>query len=411
MTFAKNFLLIYLLLKPFYLFSSGGMQIADIFLVLSFTSLILSVIFNKRTKKDFKEVVKSNQLFIFFIALTFIINCLYFIYFEEFRFLLSTVYFIFNLLAILAFTSFYKDKIFLQRVVNIFKFNLILQLAMFLTGIGSYYSADRYMGTFNDPNQFGYYILLSFFFIYVIKVILAKKEKSFPYLVYFTIALFLIIQSASTGILLGLGIFAILITLYHASDYLKLTYEKLRRIIYAIAIFIFALTPIALLAVNLNHNSREEINLLEDQVIIERTMEKFEKTDGDSDISLLEDRGYDIILKYPLYVLYGAGEGGYDRFVLATNNHGLEIHATFPSILFYYGIIPLAILLRWIYRKIKGCDPRIMIVYIALFIESFTLLNQRQALFWMLISLGAIGVGSMILTNKRPQGSVYATQK
>ena len=45
-------------------------------------------------------------------------------------------------------------------------------------------------------------------------------------------------------------------------------------------------------------------------------------------------------------------------------------------------------MLIWIYKKIKGLPFNCIIIYIALFAESFTLLNQRQALFWIIIIFG-----------------------
>ena len=78
-------------------------------------------------------------------------------------------------------------------------------------------------------------------------------------------------------------------------------------------------------------------------------------------------------------------EGGEDRFEKVF--HKTEIHSTFPAILFYYGLIPTYILIRWIYENIKKIRGQQFIIYIALLAESFTLANQRQALFWIIIVL------------------------
>ena len=93
--------------------------------------------------------------------------------------------------------------------------------------------------------------------------------------------------------------------------------------------------------------------------------------------------GFCICIFYPQYILYGSGEGEYTRFT--KTYHQDEIHATLPSILFYYGIIPTLILLSWVYSKIKKASIKTLIPLISIFMESFTLLNQRQVLFWILI--------------------------
>ena len=115
--------------------------------------------------------------------------------------------------------------------------------------------------------------------------------------------------------------------------------------------------------------------------IVSRVKEKFERVNtSTSDVTLIEERGYDRFIYYPQYILYGSGEGNYDRFTLTY--HRNEIHATFPSILFYYGVIPFIILLIWFKDKIVPSNLTMIVPIAALLLESFTLLNQRQLLFW-----------------------------
>ena len=102
---------------------------------------------------------------------------------------------------------------------------------------------------------------------------------------------------------------------------------------------------------------------------------------------MLQERGYDKIIKYPYKMILGAGHGYNERY---KTYHTGEIHATFPSILFYYGIVPFIILILWIWENIKYVPKNIMIVYFSLLVESMTLLNQRQILFWVLIMLGSL---------------------
>ena len=139
----------------------------------------------------------------------------------------------------------------------------------------------------------------------------------------------------------------------------------------------------------LNYYSLIEFNIFDtisNSFLIERVSQKIDRIDGDSDVSIIEERGIDKILNEPHKILYGAGEGMYSRFKGKFEN---EIHSTFPSILFYYGIIPFFIFVAWIYQKLKNLPFHILCVYIALFIESFFLLNQRQALFFAIIVLGS----------------------
>ena len=397
--FAKYSLLIYLLLKPFYAFSSGGLQIGDIFLLIAFGLLVAGSWHVPNKRKVLAVAIQQHKLFILFVACTFIINSLYFIVYPEFKFFLSSLYFVFNAMAIILFTLFFKDKLFLSKVGTIFKFNLLLQLAIWAIGIGRVYGETRYMGTFNDPNQFGYYVLLSFFFVYIIDMILKKKHTY----IFYALALFLIIQSGSTGMLLGIGAFSVLFAAIVIAKQLASPGKLIRRIMHSLAI-------IAVLAVPLSVIVYSAIDLIprntapdeQKTSIFKRVEEKTDKASGESDASLAVDRNLDMLLEYPHYMIYGAGEGAFGRFERAAHP-GNEVHSTFPSILFYYGIIPLLLLVTWLIRQLRGANWSMAVLYISLFVVSFVLLNQRQTLFWALIVLIGITVNAKLSNNTRSQ--------
>lgn len=397
----ERLFLVYLVLKPYYLFESGGLQIGDIILLIGFILYLVFSKFNQEMKSKLFTAIQANKLFILFTFLTFAINAAYFAVYGMSKFLLSSLYYVFIFLAIALFYIYGQNKSFLTNVSKVLKFNLLAQLAISLVGIGRDYDSERYMGTFNDPNQFGFYILISYLFIYAINVVL-KNKKQFD-VTFFITALFLIFQSASTGSLFGLAIFAMLQIAYNIKDILHVTYPKIQRTMYslggvmsvAIIIFVFA----GLGAFNL---SKFDVNALtQDQAVTQRIQGKVAKADNEANISLWEDRGYDIIYKYPNYIAFGAGEGNYDRYIKATNNYGNEVHATFPSMLFYYGIIPFLIIAAWLYKFVEDVDAKMLIIYSAIVAESFILLNQRQSLFWMLFVLGYLYYNKNILAVRR----------
>ncbi|MBR4672261.1 MAG: hypothetical protein IKO78_03575 [Bacilli bacterium] len=107
-------------------------------------------------------------------------------------------------------------------------------------------------------------------------------------------------------------------------------------------------------------------------------MENISSNDG---YNILQERGLDHLYIYPQYMLYGAGEGNYARFELVS--HECEIHSTLPAILFYYGIVPFLLIACWIYKRTYKLNKHYMPVYLAIIFESFTLLNYRQSLFWV----------------------------
>lgn len=382
---AKYSLLVYLLLKPYYLFASGGLQIADIFLLLSFVLLFVESRLSSDWRSELARTIQEQRLIFIFVALTFIINTLYFFTYLELKFFLSSSYYVFNLLAIIAFAIFLKDRHFLSRIGSVFKFNLVIQLALWASHIGRYFDADRYMGTLNDPNQFGYYILISFLFIYATDIALGKGRTY----IYYLLTILLIFLSGSTGMLLGIGVFSALIAAYYIKQQLKSPYKMVRRIMHSTGIFLGLLVllfPIVFTVIDSDHG---DVFGITEAPLFLRISEKQEQASGEASKNIFEDRGLDVLGKYPHFMIFGAGEGAYRRFTMM-NNYGNEVHSTLPSILFYYGLLPLVVLLLWIRQNLRGIGWRFGIAATTLLTVSFILLNQRQSLFWVFIVMMSI---------------------
>ncbi len=370
MVFIYYFTYIYLLLKPYYVFKSGSIQPADIFLLLAFIFVLLL-----KNKEIISCAINKNQKFLIFTILTLIINLIYFVLYNDFKFILSFIYFLFIFLAIIVFSIIFTQKDITIKISNILKFNIIIQLVIFIFGMGKYYGASRYMGTFNDPNQFSYYIFSSYMLIYLISNEYNVKKFN---LIIFIISIFLILISASTGMLFGMICFVLLFFINKGSIIIK----NIKKYKYQIMFGLFIAIPIFLTIFFINDDHR--IINKDNLIIFNRISDKLSRANSNSNsVSLAQERGYDRFIYYPQYIIFGSGEGGYYRFT--DTYHQGEIHATFPSILFYYGIIPFIILISWIKDKLKGSKKTNIIAIVALFIESFTLLNQRQVLFWIII--------------------------
>lgn len=379
---------LYLLLKPYYLFESGGIQISDCFLILAFLMFIL---FTKEKKNYTKEIFNENKMFLLFVILTMIVNVFYFLFYLKFKFILSSLYFIFNYLTIIIFAFLFKhNNNFSIKVSKIFKFNLIVQLILTLFSIGRTYGTIRWMSTFNDPNQFAFYAFLSYSYIYAMSY---RNHDSKYIFIYFLISLYLIVESCSTGMLLGMITYLAML-LFNFVKKFPVYFAKYKNKIALISIVVFTFFISSSL---LGNSSRFNFSkYIYNSDIYGRVINKISRVDKNemndsSTMTIWQERGYDKIALYPHYLIYGSGEGEYNRFSKSAHtSHGLgEIHATLPSIWFYYGLIPFIIILLWIAGKFsKTNKDLILIVYVPLIFESFFLLNSRQALFWILIAIG-----------------------
>ncbi len=371
-------LCIYLLLKPYYIFSSGGLQIGDVVLTVAFFFFIFN---NGKIKK----LVTRNKKFLLFVFLTFVINVIYYFAYYKFKFIISSLYYVFNIFIIFLFTEFMQEDKKLKIMGNIVKVNIVLQLIIFILGLGRYYNSTRYMGTFNDPNQFAYYIFTSYLILHMIAIKLKDRSGKFIFLL---LSILLIVFSSSTGMTLGIGIFFILEMCNVIIKIPLLIKKNFGKIFPSVLIIVLI---VSIFGIFINKIQIENINYKLDNItVLSRIKDKLSRIDFDNDdsgLTIWEERGYDKIYNQPYVILYGSGEAEYGRFVAA---HDGEIHATLPSILFYYGIVPTYILISWIWSYIKNQKIDVTIVYIAMFMESFFLLNQRQAYFWILIIFGDI---------------------
>lgn len=365
---------IYLLLKPFYIFPSGSIQISDLFIIMAYFILVLITLKKESIKKYINYKTYLLSVFVFSIVG---ISVIYSVMYFRYDFLLSASFYIFDFMGVYVLYYCIKEKEFVRNIRNICRINILFQVIFYLVGLGTWYGTVRYMGTFNDPNQFAFFVFSSLTVVYVIEDNLKLKKSIISYI----ISIFLIVESGSTGMLLGTMVFVLGVVTYRI---IKIDMKKYIKPMLATVSLIFV--GIAIIILTFNNISEYIYNFTKDNIIINRVREKLSRANNASG-NLLQERGYDKIIKYPYKMILGAGHGYNERY---KTYHKGEIHATFPSILFYYGIVPFIILILWIWKNIKYVPKNIMIVYFSLLVESMTLLNQRQILFWVLIMLGSL---------------------
>ena len=372
---AKLFFCLFILLKPLYLLPSGSLQVGDVMIVLSLVCLIAHKGMSFRIERDDLPLVA-------FVLCVIVINSCYFAFYGSFSFLLYTLYYVFNLFTVLMLRQFIDDGRFLSIVVAVVRATLIVQVAARVLGLGDWYDADRYMGTFNDPNQLGFFVLSSFLFI---KIVESKTGLKHCYLDD-VMAIFLIVETASTAMLLSIAV-------YYAGRVVHLIVEKNAYRWIVLAVCIVCLVPAVAWYVTWDGGTSVETGNETVDFAIGRVLEKVEKVGaggGSYSDSLLLDRNWDKLVEYPQMLLYGAGEGEWERFELAYAAN--EVHSTILGLLFYYGVVPFAFLVAWVIRGFKrgGVDSDAVLLYLPLFFECLFLANQRQPILWIILVAAAI---------------------
>lgn len=371
---AITLFLLFVFLKQFYIFPSGSIGLADISLMLCF----LLLLYSRNLDKSLLPTLKQDVLLYLFLGFVIVINSIYGILNQNREFFKYSLFWLYNVCAIWAFRELYNlfgDR-FLRQLNHVIKLNIITQLLIYLSGQGrflhEYWGAIRYMGTFNDPNQLAFFLFLMVLLAYLYAC--TVKDKTFP--IFYLLIIPVLLATKSTGILLGFLSFtglAILYVLYRIAARYHIS-KKLLGTAMILAVILFSIFLIKIWPAD----DFDVKNL--DYTMISRIQEKLWKI---SHGGLIWDRGMEKLVLYPQYLLFGAGEGGFARFTLASQVN--EIHCCLFSVLFCYGILPTCILLRWIWNNIKGCPKAALCAVAGLIIESFFLINYRQPMFWMVL--------------------------
>lgn len=375
---AHYLFLLYMMMKPFYFGPSGNMQVADFIFVVSFFAWI--VVKNGNIIVDCREFPLA--LFILFST---VINSVYFMIYQDTSFLFTIAYYIYCFMVVLVARDLMRNKRFLRGLMWTSAFNLVVQMLVLFAGMGKYmWRGLRFMGTFNDPNQYAFSMFSSFVIVYIISSYLKeieKNRKKVLVILAFLLAAYFIVQGGSTGMLLGLGTFSMLfiLTIIYSERTPAFQFLKILAILTIIVIIAFVMVQ-GIDPTSFNGSADSGSFLLF------RLFQKVNLLESGGIKSLLEDRALDKIIENPIYLIFGSGEGAHNRFPGPV----YEVHSTFPGIFFYYGIIPFFLLCWWIYNNLKHMSRMLIPVYLALFIESLTLAHQRQPAFWMIILLGSL---------------------
>ena len=362
--FPEYIFLLGLFIKQFYLLPSGSFQAGDLFLILGCALHFVT------TQRGGFLIDRSDFPLLVFTLLTVAINAFYYLLTGNRSFARPILYYLYCLIVTLAFSSFLTKRNnakLLRSIGGALKLSLILQAVLFVSGTGRWTYAPRYSGSFNDPNQYSVFIFFSILIIYLTDHYTGNRK----WILWSILGTILILPSTSTGTMLGLVVFWIGL-IFHS---LKETNRR-GKLVWGIVFLLFILLLVCLQSGKLPLPS-----FVAENKMFLRVMEKIGKITSDPDSSsLLSDRGWTRIVQFPQYFLFGAGEGGYDRF-----GTELEIHSSILGPFFSYGIIPFGLFVRWAIDRIRGTKH--LFIFVALFAEAMFLVNTRQPMYWMLIAL------------------------
>ncbi|WP_153559384.1 O-antigen ligase family protein [Roseimaritima sediminicola] len=357
---------LFLILFPFYFFGSGLPQVSDWLFALLLASAHSQLSLNTRSQATFRKILAPLSLLVgyaFAVTLAWIpIN-------EApgtrpYLMLLFPVFFLYNALVVrFSFCLYQKwGSAFITATAAGIALSVFLQIMLMPV---SYGFGARSSLFFNNPNQLGYFALLALTcFLFLERY---ATPPAWIKIVFFGSATVLAVASASKAAMLS----AVLLIVVNLLD------SGLLRIGQLIA----GACSIALLVVLANFTPLG-------QEFAERATNRLSEIGSDNDDSL-EARGYDRMWKYPEYMLVGAGEGGFERFYRDPKRQ-YEMHSTFGTLLFSYGIIGFGAFTVFAFRTFKGAHPIAILYAMPLLAYGVTHMGLRFTLFWVFFALVAI---------------------
>lgn len=342
----------YFLLRSFYVFKSGSLQPFDFL----FLGLLFEFLSNK-TRKIYFSDLKKIQNYLIFLMYTLVINLIWIIYDNgDFSYFSSLIFYIYNFIFVFINMRLYlknklKYKVYVEKAMIM---NLLINLLLVFSNIGRNLGFRKII-FFNDPNQMAYYFLMCI----LISHILNFKRKGIIWL----ISTYFIFISMSRGSLISLGIFYFLVIIKNIK---MLDYKK------NILIFVIAISVIGVVEKKYNN----EIKLITKRLGENNTNSSF------------VNRGWDRVLKYPQYIILGAGEGGFrsgEKYSEAAFKN-LETHSTWANFILSYGFLGIFLFFKIVFVSRKVFFNNLEL-YIPFIIHGIIQIDSRQTTFWLFLIL------------------------
>ncbi len=337
---------LYIMLKPFYIWAAGQPQIADFVLVLLFLVNLFS--FRGNIPKEIASIVTVAGIFAFY---TVIVNLGWAAYRNDMRMGSIGIFYIFNFLVLVVITNLVCQfgREFIKYLVLALFFSVVLQTMLSLGFQNS--SVKRQIMFFTNPNQLGYFALLSATMFATCTSVFALRPLY--QLLFYVFALYLAALSLSKAALVS---FAFLLSLH----LLKKPYQ-----LAIMAVFVIGLA-----------SGGSELRLVQN---VENRINNIGQQSDDS----AERRGYGRIWNYPEYLITGAGERGLDRFEGATH----EFHSTLGTIVFSYGVIGTIAFLIMIFKIWSFSGLGLVMYLVPPFLFGLTHQGLRFSFLWILFGI------------------------
>lgn len=359
----------YFLLSPFYLLPSGLPQLSDLLILV----LLGLTIVTGRLQIP-RHTVHAFGTFCLLVSYVVAVNSAHALILGDGWLMMSAAYYAFNLTACLLFLGHMHScgPGFVRATALAVFASLVIQVT--LTTVWRQSGGMRATAFFNNPNQLGYYAVLfgSLLWVY-------SRSVRRPVLASFLLralgisaAAYLALISVSRAAIVSVGMLIFLVLA-----------EGRRRGFWRLTVLSVVLVPCLVLAAASTGKTAIWTSH-DDWEWLANIQHRFTKDGPGSDP--LSDRGYDRIITHGEHLVFGAGEGAYDRFQTKTG-YIIELHSSLATMLFCYGIAGLGLFLYLFWQIARACGAGSLVYFAPAALYSLTHNGLRQTEFWILIML------------------------
>lgn len=357
----------FLVASPFYVFPSGNPQPGDgIFLILatlSFSGFAITVY-------KFQNLYLACALFL---AVVTLVNLSWWTVYYEFRFLLSTIFYVYNMLVLITVANLFSNLP--DQLAKVTRYGILVCLfaeLFYVLFIGSAHGS-RATGTFNNPNQLGYWALIS-----CSVWLVTKRHEAIGAMDALAGALFifLVLESLSKAALVGVAMLIIFALFFQR---LKGSHALGTFVCVIIGIIAASFTPFF-------QNAMLDFfgNFFTDGFGSE-LIERFQGVEEESEKDLAH-RGYDRILEYPEHLILGSGEGAFHRFTITVSKE-IEFHSIWGTIIYGYGIAGTLTFFGLLYVVFRRAMIRHFVYFLPMAAYGITHQGLRFSMLWIFFGI------------------------
>lgn len=341
---------VFVFLQPFYLLPSGLPQPSDVLLL-----ILVPIALYRWKGRLHRNLARPLRPLLWFVLWVFLVNYGWALVLSKWTMLkaytIFPLYYVFNLAIFFALLLLYQrfGRIILRSTVTALFAAVGVQVVVSLASQGHSFRDAVF---FNNANQLGYYALLA-----ASMIAMAQKELKISLLkasLGLTGCAHLALISGSRSGVAGIALLFFLIVFSNP------------RVILAASVVAVALLVVGPVSQSIDHISQ--------------------RANRKSHYTFAQERGYDRMWKYKEYMIIGAGEGDVNRFSNDPKHHGLEIHSSFATVMFSYGIIGISLFLWFIVRIVRGSSVRLGIMLIPTLTHTAAHQGLRFTMLWVLLA-------------------------